>query len=144
MSTSLYKELAKAWQDPAESYVEGLMRERVIAWRRGPSVVRVEKPTKLHTARRLGYKAKKGLIIVRVRVRRGSLGRPRPRAGRRPKAMGAKRIRRAKSKRLIALERAAQKYPNLKAVNSYAVWRDGVHEWFEVIMADPTIVKAAE
>jgi len=139
--TSMYKELAKAWKDPSESYVEELMRKRLIEWRRQPAVKRVEAPSKLHTARRLGYRAKKGFVVVRVRVRAGSLGRPRPRSGRRPRALGAKKIRRAKSKELIAMEKAARKYPNLKPINSYLAWRDGIHEWFEVIMAEPTIVK---
>ena len=141
LPTSLYKELAEAWKELADSYLESLMRGRLIEWRREPAVRRVETPTKLHTARKLGFKAKKGFVIVRVRVRSGSRGRPRPKSGRRPKTLGARKIRRAKSRQLIAEERAARKYPNLKVINSYMVWRDGVHEWIEVVMADPEIVK---
>lgn len=116
------------------------MRARLIAWRKDPTVKRVDAPTKLHTARRLGFKAKKGYVVVRVRVRSGSRGRMRPKSGRRPKALGARKIRRAKSRQLVASERAARRYPNLMVLNSYLVWRDAVHEWVEVIMTDPTLV----
>jgi large subunit ribosomal protein L15e len=67
----MYRHLEEAWKRPAKSYVQDLMRQRVIAWRRQPAVNRVEKPTRLDRAHRLGYKAKKGIVVVRVRVRRG-------------------------------------------------------------------------
>ncbi|WP_455364941.1 hypothetical protein, partial [[Eubacterium] cellulosolvens] len=67
----MYKYLQKAWNRPEDSYVEELMRERVIRWRRQPSIIRIERPTRLDRARRLGYKAKNGFSLVRVRIRRG-------------------------------------------------------------------------
>ena len=132
-----YKYIAEAWKKPEESYVEELMRQRLIEWRKEPAIVRVEKPTRLDRARKLGYKAKQGFIIVRVRVRRGGLRKQRPRAGRRPKRMGVKKYKPAKSLRLIAEERAARKFPNLEVLNSYWVGEDGRFKWFEVIMVDP-------
>jgi len=132
-----YKYIAEAWKKPEESYAEELMRQRLIEWRKEPAIVRVEKPTRLDRARKLGYKAKQGFIIVRVRVRRGGLRKQRPRAGRRPKRMGVKKYKPAKSLRLIAEERAARKFPNLEVLNSYWVGEDGRFKWFEVIMVDP-------
>ena len=132
-----YKYIAEAWRKPEESYVEELMRQRLIEWRKEPAIVRVEKPTRLDRARKLGYKAKQGFIIVRVRVRRGGLRKQRPRSGRRPKRMGVKKYKPAKSLRLIAEERAARKFPNLEVLNSYWVGEDGRFKWFEVIMIDP-------
>jgi large subunit ribosomal protein L15e len=132
-----YKYLAEAWKKPEASFVKEVMKQRVIEWRRQPTILRVEKPTRLDRARRLGYKAKQGFVVVRVRVRRGWLKRPRPRAGRRPKRMGVTKIKRAKSLRLVAEERAAKKFPNLEVLNSYWVWEDGRYKWFEVIMVDP-------
>ena len=132
-----YKYLANAWKVPDASYVEEIMRQRVIEWRKQPTIVRIEKPTRLDRARKLGYKAKQGFVVVRVRVRRGGLRKPRPRAGRRPKRMGVVKYKPAKSLRLIAEERAARKFPNLEVLNSYWVWEDGRHKWFEVIMVDP-------
>jgi large subunit ribosomal protein L15e len=132
-----YKYIAEAWKKPEESYVEELMRQRLIEWRKEPAIVRVEKPTRLDRARKLGYKAKQGFIIVRVRVRRGGLRKQRPKAGRRPKRMGVRKYKPAKSLRLIAEERAARKFPNLEVLNSYWVGEDGRFKWFEVIMVDP-------
>ena len=133
-----YKYVAKAWKKPEASFVKELMWQRVIDWRRQPTIIRVEKPTRLDRARKLGYKAKQGFVIARVRVRRGGLKRTRPRAGRRQKRMGVKKYKPAKSLRLIAEERAARKFPNLEVLNSYWVWEDGRHKWFEVVMVDPS------
>ncbi|MEM3699501.1 MAG: 50S ribosomal protein L15e [Candidatus Bathyarchaeia archaeon] len=132
-----YKYIAEAWAKPEKSFVDELMRQRLIEWRRQPAVTRVEKPTRLDRARKLGYKAKQGFIIVRVRVRRGGLRKKRPKAGRRPKRMGVKKFKPAKSMRLIAEEKAARKFPNLEVLNSYWVGEDGRSKWFEVIMVDP-------
>ena len=120
-----YKYIAKAWAKPEKSFVDELMRQRLIEWRRQPAITRVEKPIRLDRARKLGYKAKQGFVIVRVRVRRGGLRKQRPKAGRRPKRMGVKKFKPAKSMRLIAEERAARKFPNLEVLNSYWVGEDG-------------------
>jgi large subunit ribosomal protein L15e len=134
----MYRHLKEAWKRPGDSYVGEAMKSRVILWRRQPSIVRVEKPTRLDRARGLGYKAKKGFVVVRARVRRGGRRKPRPVLGRRQKRMGVKKYTPAKSKRLMAEERAARKYPNLEVLNSYWVWQDGQYKWFEIILVDPS------
>jgi large subunit ribosomal protein L15e len=138
----MYKYIARAWKKPEKSGIERLMRERAIKWRRGPAVVRVEKPLRINRARELGYKAKQGFIIVRSRVIRGGLSKVRPKAGRRQKKMGVSKFTPAKSLKQIAEERAAKKYPNLKPLNSYWVWQDGKYKWFEVILVDPKQLSA--
>jgi len=132
-----YKYIAKAWKKPETSFVKELMWQRAIEWRKQPTVHRIERPTRLDRARKLGYKAKQGFVVARVRVRRGGLRKIRPKAGRRPKRMGVTRYKPAKSMRLIAEERAARKFPNLEVLNSYWVWEDGRFKWFEVVMVDP-------
>jgi len=132
-----YKYVTEAWNKPEDSFVNELMKQRLIEWRRQPVVVRVEKPTRLDRARKLGYKAKQGFVVVRARVRRGGRRKQRPKAGRRQKRMGVKKLKPAKSLQLIAEERVARKFPNLEVLNSYWVWEDGLHKWFEVIMVDP-------
>jgi len=92
--------MAEAWRKPNESYVKEIMRERIIVWRRQPAIYRIDKPTRIDRARRLGYKDKPGYIVVRVRVRRGGLRKPRPRAGRRQKRMGVRKYKPAKSLKL--------------------------------------------
>jgi len=135
-----YKYVARAWKRPEASFVKELMWQRAIEWRRQPTIHRIERPTRLDRARKLGYKAKQGFVVVRVRIRRGGPRRPRPRAGRRPKRMGVAELKAAKSLRLIAEERAARKFPNMEVLNSYWVWEDGRFKWFEVIMVDRTIL----
>jgi len=71
-----YKYMAQAWRKPEESYVKELMKQRLIKWRKLPSVFRIEKPTRIDRARRLGYKAKRGYVVVLTRVRRGSMSKP--------------------------------------------------------------------
>jgi large subunit ribosomal protein L15e len=117
--------------------VEEIRRKRLIEWRRQPAVVRVEKPIDIEAARRLGYKAKPGFIIVRSRVRKGGRRKPRPRSGRRPKHMGVVLFKPGKSRQEMAEERAAKKYPNMKILGSYWVGEDGVYKWFEIVMVDP-------
>src|SRR4030066_2460176 len=132
-----YKYIAEEWAKPEKSFVEQLMRQRLVIWRKQHTVTRVEKPTRLDRARKLGYKAKQGFVIARVRVRRGGLRKQRPRSGRRPKRMGVRKFKPAKSLRLIGEERAARKFPNLEVLNSYWVGEDGKSKWFEVILLDP-------
>ncbi len=132
---SLYSMLKKLWKG---GELRELYRERLIKWRKEPAVVRVERPTRLDRARALGYKAKKGFIIVRVRVRKG--GRSRRlygRRGRKPSKAGIRRFTPRKSLQWIAEEKAQRKFPNLEVLNSYYVAEDGQYKWYEVIMVDP-------
>ena len=132
-----YKYISEAWEKPERSYVKELMWNRLIEWRKQPSISRVERPTRLDKARKLGFKAKQGFVIARVRIRRGGLRRPRPKSGRKPKRMGSAKYKTGKSLKLISEERAARRFPNLEVLNSYWVGEDGRHKWFEIIMVDP-------
>jgi large subunit ribosomal protein L15e len=117
--------------------VAELMRQRLIEWRKQPTIIRIENPTRIDRARKLGYKAKQGFVVARARVRRGGLRKQRPKAGRRPKRMGVAKFKPGKSLRLMAEERTGKKFPNLEVLNSYWVGEDGRSKWFEVIMVDP-------
>ncbi len=130
-----YKYVAELWKKPKVN-LANIMKQRLIKWRREPTIVRIEKPTRINRARAIGYKAKQGFIVVRVRVRKGGLNRPRPRSGRRPKRMGTGYAPH-KNAQLIAEERASRKYPNLVVLGSYWVGADGMYKWYEVIMVDP-------
>ena len=137
MAKSIYHYIAEAWKRPYDGEHGLLMKQRLTEWRRQPSILRVEHPTRLDRARALGYKAKQGVIVVRVRVRKGGRRKPRPNKGRRPKRMGVYGFAPAKSIRLIAEERAQRKYPNMVVLNSYYVGEDGLYKWYEVILVDP-------
>ena len=132
-----YKYVAELWKKPSKGPLAEIYKWRLAEWRRQPAIVRVERPTRINRARALGYKAKPGFIVVRVRVRKGGLNRPRPRSGRRPKRMGVQGYSPHKSTQLIAEERAARKFPNLVVLGSYWVGEDGMYKWYEVVMVDP-------
>lgn len=53
-----------------------LLRVRCWEYRQLPSIVRLNKPSRPDKARRMGYKAKQGFVVYRVRVRRGGRKRP--------------------------------------------------------------------
>ena len=131
---SMYKYLAEIYKKPAQNLGE-IWQQRLIEFRRDLSVVRIDRPTRLDAARSLGYKAKQGYIVVRVKVIRGGRKRPRFKGGRRSKHLRRKKIV-GKSYQWIAEERAARKYPNCEVLNSYQIAVDGRYYWFEVILAD--------
>jgi len=132
-----YKYLTQAWNDREKNDLERHLRNLSIRWRRESTVHRTDHPTRLDRARALGYRAKQGYVVVRVRIRKGGARKPRPRAGRRPKALGVTRYTRAIGLKHIAEMRAKRKFPNLRVLSSYYVWEDGTHRWFETIMRDP-------
>ena len=113
------------------------LRERAIIWRKEDAVTRVDKPSRLLRAKRLGYKAKQGIIVVRMRVGTGGMRRQRPRGGRRPKHLGVTRIKADDSMKKVAERRVLERYPNMKLLGSYFLYKDGKHYWYEVIIADP-------
>jgi large subunit ribosomal protein L15e len=130
--------MMKAWRKPEASGIKNIMRQMAIKWRREPSIVRIERPSRLDKARRLGYKAKQGYVMTRIRLRRSGARKTRPKSGRRQKAMGVSKIKWAKSYKQIAEERVPKKYPNLEVLNSYYLWSDGRYQWYEVILVDPS------
>ena len=133
----MYKYLAQTWNRREKADLEQYLRKLAIKWRREPTVHRIEHPTRLERARAVGYKAKQGYVVVRVRIRKGGARKPRPRAGRRQKALGVTKYTRAMSLRNIAEDKAKKKFPNLTVLNSYYVGEDGMHHWFETIFRDP-------
>jgi len=141
---NMYHFIAEAWNRPSDTYVKDLQWERLIEWRREENYVKLDHPTRLDRARKLGFKAKQGIIVVRGRVRKGSLRRHQIRKGRRANRRCINKITMGKSLQRIAEERAAKKYPNMEVLNSYWVGMDGQHEWFEIIMVDPhhPVIKA--
>jgi len=115
-----------------------LYRARLAQWRQEGPIVRVEKPTNIATARTKGYKAKKGYVVVRVRIRRGKRKRKLHMRGRKPSKTG-QFYSRHKSLQTIAEERAARKFRGLEVLNSYWVGEDGMYKFYEVILVDPKL-----
>lgn len=133
MAHGLSYYIKKAWKKPDNE----LLKKRMVEWRTSNAIEKVSKPLRLDRARALGYKAKKGFVILRVRLNRG--GRTRKRAGVKGRKSRKQTIRKTlkMNYRWVAEIRAARKYKNLEVLNSYEIGKDGMHYFFEVIMIDP-------
>ncbi|MEO9364507.1 MULTISPECIES: 50S ribosomal protein L15e [Candidatus Nitrosocaldus] len=135
MVVGMYNYIAESWK---RLYKEknDILKQRIVAARREHAIVRVDKPSRLDRARALGYKAKQGFIVVRVRVSKGGMRRKRARAGRRPKHIGVVKIKQAESMKRVAERRVAERYPNMEVRGSYYLFEDGRYYWFECILVD--------
>ena len=131
MTKGLYHYLREAWKKPDKK----TLRERMIEWRKSRVLTKVDKPLRLDRARALGYKDKKGFVIIRIRIKRGGHKRPRPNKGRRSKRLHTRKNL-GMSYKWIAEQRVARKYPNLEILNSYQIGKDGQHYFYEVICVD--------
>jgi large subunit ribosomal protein L15e len=131
----MYREISKSWRSMIKAGSPAI-KSRAIEWRRGRTVVRLDRPTRLDRARSLGYKAKQGYVIVRIKLTRGGMRQKRPTSGRRPKHMGTLKIKGHFSSQDTAQNRVLERYPNTELVGSYPVYQDGRYIWFEVILAD--------
>jgi len=129
----------KMWKDNSAE-----LREKAIIWRKQNAIVRIAKPSRIIRARRLGYKAKQGIVVVRMRVGTGGMRKQRPRGGRRPKHLGVTRIKAAVSMKQVAERRVLERHRNMKLLGSYFLYKDGMHYWFEIILADPSHKRIAK
>ena len=129
----MYRNISDIWKRPKQGLGE-LWRERLMTFRREPTIRRIERPTRLDRARSLGYKAKQGYVLARVSVMKGMRKTPK-KGGRRPKRAG-RFFTAARSDQVIAEQKAARKFPNCEVLNSYWVAEDGTKKWFEVILVD--------
>ncbi len=133
MVNGLMHYIREAWKKPDAT----TLRKRMVGWRKECAVERLDKPLRLDRARSLGYKAKPGFVVVRVKFMRGGRRKPVINAGRRSKR-NTNRKTLMMSYRGVAEQRAGRKYPNLEVLNSYWVGEDGIYGFYEVIMVDPS------
>ena len=133
MAKGMYHYLGEAWKKPDKA----VMHNRMIQWRASNAVEEVEKPLRLDRARALGYKAKKGFFVVRIRLIRGGRRRPRHVHGRKSRKQHERKILKM-NYQWVAEQRVEKRYPNLEVLNSYLLGKDGKHYFFEVILVDPS------
>ena len=117
---------------------------------------RASRPSRPDKARRLGYKAKQGYVVYRVRVRRGNRKKHVPKgrylsverkallipfcAGAtygKPVRQGVNHLKFQRGLRSVAEERVGRRCGNLRVLNSYWINQDGVYKYYEVILVDP-------
>merc|ERR1712146_336728 len=115
--------------------------QHIRAWelRQLPTIHRATRPTRPDKAHRLGYKAKQGYVVFRVRVHRGGRKRPvhKGQVYGKPRNAGITALKARRSLRSVAEERAARRCGGLRVLNSYWVNQDATFKYFEIIMVDP-------
>eukprot|EP00884_Botryococcus_braunii_P022495 jgi/Botrbrau1/892/Bobra.0167s0015.1 len=134
-----YKYLEELSKRKQSDVMRFLLRVRCWEFRQLPGIVRLTGPSRPDKARRLGYKAKQGFVIYRVRVRRGGRKKPVPKGivyGK-PVHQGITQLKPTRNLRSIAEERAGRKLGGLRVLNSYWVNQDSTYKYFEIILVDP-------
>lgn len=129
-----YKQISRTFMSEYKNR-DNIVKSRLVQWRSQPPIIRIGRPTNVSRARELGYKAKQGVVLARIRVRKGLSKREKARKGRKPSKSG-RYFAMSKSFQAIAEERAARKFINCEVINSYYVGEDGTYKFFEAIMAD--------
>jgi len=130
-----YKYIAETLQKQYKGR-DAVYRAKIRGWRAAPAIERMDKPSNLPRARRLGYQAKQGYIIVRTRVDKGRRTRRKTMGGRKHKNY-YRFVQPQLSHQAIAEQRVNRIYRNMEVLNSYWVGEDGNYKFFEVILADP-------
>ncbi|MFH0711782.1 MAG: 50S ribosomal protein L15e [archaeon] len=125
------KYLRAAWKKPDVR----VLRARMTEWRKAGAITRVEKPLRLDRARSLGYKAKRGVVVVRIKILRGGHKKMRPNKARRTKRLHNRKNLKMNYKE-IAEMRVARKFNNMEVLGSYWVGKDGMNYFYEVILVD--------
>uniref|UniRef100_A0A096MM10 Ribosomal protein L15 n=1 Tax=Papio anubis TaxID=9555 RepID=A0A096MM10_PAPAN len=107
-----------------------LLRVRCWQYRQLSALHRAPRPTRPDKARRLGYKAKQGYVIYRIRVRRGGRKRPVPKGATygKPVHHGVNQLKFARSLQSVAEERAGRHCGALRVLNSYWVGEDSTYK----------------
>ncbi|RPA86764.1 ribosomal protein L15e [Ascobolus immersus RN42] len=116
-----------------------LLRVRCWELRQLNVVHRASRPSRPDKARRLGYKAKQGYVIYRVRVRRGGRKKQVKKGATygKPTNQGVNQLKFQRSLRSIAEERVGRRCANLRVLNSYWINQDSTYKYYEVILVDP-------
>ncbi|KAJ3412708.1 60S ribosomal protein L15 [Chytridiales sp. JEL 0842] len=135
-----YKYLEELYKKKQSDVVRFLLRVRCWEYRQLNVIHRASRPSRPDKARRLGYKAKQGFVIYRIRVRRGGRKRPVKKGAvfGKPAAQGVNQLKYQRSLRATAEERVGRKCANLRVLNSYWVNQDSTYKYFEVILVDPS------
>ena len=134
-----YKYLEELWKKKQSDVMRFVLRLRTWEYRQLPAIHRVPKPSRPDKARRLGYKAKQGIVIYRVRVRRGGRKKPVSKGivyGK-PASQGVTQLKYKRNNRSVAEERVGRRLGALRVLNSYWVAQDATYKFYEIILVDP-------
>ncbi len=134
-----YRYIAELYNRKQSDVMRFLLRVRAWEYRQLNVIHRASRPSRPDKARRLGYKAKQGFVVYRVRVRRGNRKRMAQKGATfgKPVNQGVGELKPTRSLRSVAEERVGRACANLRVLNSYWVNSDATYKYFEVILVDP-------
>ncbi|KRX65872.1 60S ribosomal protein L15 [Trichinella sp. T9] len=153
-----YRYMQEIWRKKQSDVMRFLLRVRTWHYRQLSAIHRASRPTRPEKARRLGYVAKQGFVIYRVRVRRGGRKRKvtKGQTYGKPKNHGVNQLKMKRSLQSIAevliylftefscakrelkfQQRVGRRCGALRVLNSYWVGQDSTFKFYEVILVDP-------
>jgi len=133
-----YRYMEELYRKKQSDVMRYLQRIRVWQYRQLAKLHRSPRPTRPDKARRLGYRAKPGFVIYRIRVRRGGRKRPVPKGCTygKPKSHGVNQLKSYRGLQSIAEERVGRSLGGLRILNSYWIAQDAAYKYYEVILID--------
>lgn len=134
-----YKYIQEIWRKKQSDVMLFLLRLRCWQYRQLNTIHRCPRPTRPEKARRLGFKAKQGYVIYRVRVRRGGRKKQVPKGATygKPKNQGVNQLKPTRNHQAIAEERVGRRVARaLRVLGSYWIAQDSTFKFFEVINID--------
>nr|CAD7437617.1 unnamed protein product [Timema bartmani]CAD7452139.1 unnamed protein product [Timema tahoe]CAD7586692.1 unnamed protein product [Timema genevievae] len=134
-----YKYVQELYRKKQSDVLRFLLRIRCWQYRQLTKMHRSPRPSRPDKARRLGYRAKQGYVIYRIRVRRGGRKRPVPKGATygKPKSHGVNQLKPTRNLQSVAEERVGRRCGGLRVLNSYWVAQDSTYKYFEIILVDP-------
>merc|ERR1712050_378857 len=134
-----YKYQNELWRKKQSDVMKYILRLRSWHFRQLPAIHRASRPSRPEKARLMGYKAKQGYVIYRVRVRRGCRKRLAPKGATygKPVHEGVNQLKFQRRIQSVAEERAGKAMGGLRVLNSYWVAQDSTYKYYEVLMVDP-------
>merc|ERR1711953_778930 len=134
-----YKYQQELWRKKQSDTMKYILRVRTWHYRHLPSIHRAVTPTRPAKARQMGYKAKQGFSVFRVRVRRGCRKRLAPKGATygKPVNEGVNSLKFQRKIQSVAEERVGKAMGGLRVMNSYWVGEDSTDKYFETICVDP-------
>ena len=114
-----YKYLQELYRKKQSDLLRFLLRVRCWQYRQLSAIHRASRPTRPDKARRLGYKAKQGYVVYRVRVRRGGRKRPVPKGATmgKPTNQGVTQLKFQRSHRSVAEVSSLYNFPGIRSSN---------------------------
>merc|ERR1712014_439640 len=124
-----YKYMQELYRKKQCDVMRFLQRVRCWQYRQLSTIHRASRPTRPDKARRLGYRAKQGYVIYRIRIRRGGRKRPVPKGATygKPTNQGVNSLKNQRSHQAIAEERVGRRCKALRVLSSYWVGQDSTY-----------------